>query len=237
MGEKKIQKTQFPIWTPILTHISLIPTHPHFTNSLKIDEFWQKSLVEKLIWVHNVSNFSLPETFLHHPKTMGEFFFFKFLTSHHILYTFQENITTLCTYIINSLTNCICDRKCTFCNFGPLPICRARRDIQFWGVNFSIWRKIDWVMAISSFRLTNCIITSLYRRFCPITARLSAPFLTVNNFEAHSIHPSHKIPKLGVLVHWPPVSVRRSNLIGSLSKSCILIGHNHDMTSSRWQFL
>ena len=110
--------------------------------------------------------------------------------------------------------------------FGPWPLNRARRDIQFWGVNFSIWTKIDWVMAISSFRLTNCIITSLYRRFCPITAPLSAPFLTVNNFEAHSIHPSHKIPKLGVLVHWPPVSVRRSNLIGSLSKSCILIGRH-----------
>ena len=63
-----------------------------------------------------------------------------------------------------------------FCLFGPWPINWARRDIQFWGVDFSIWIRIDWVMGIGSFCLTNCIITSLHRRFCPITAPLSAPY-------------------------------------------------------------
>ena len=100
-----------------------------------------------------------------------------------------------------------------FCLFGPWPINWARRDIQFWGVDFSIWIRIDWVMGIGSFCLTNCIITSLPRRFCPITAPLSAPFWSVKNKVSFNTHIAH-FPKLGVLVYWPPVSVRRSNLIG-----------------------
>ena len=48
--------------------------------------------------------------------------------------------------------------KCVFfCNFGPWPIYWARRDFRFWGVIFSIWIKIDQVMNILSFCLTNCI--------------------------------------------------------------------------------
>ena len=48
-------------------------------------------------------------------------------------------------------------KKRIFCNFGPRPIYWARRDFRFWGVIFSIWIKIDQVMKILSFCLTNCI--------------------------------------------------------------------------------
>ena len=48
-------------------------------------------------------------------------------------------------------------KMCIFCNFGPWPIYWARRDFRFWGVIFSIWIKIDQVMNILSFCLTNCI--------------------------------------------------------------------------------
>ena len=48
---------------PILTHIS--HTHPHFTNSLKIDEFWKKVWLKTQYGVKNFHNFH----FQKHPPT------------------------------------------------------------------------------------------------------------------------------------------------------------------------
>ena len=121
------------------------------------NDFWKSSLGLKPLWGWKCLDFSLPFFSPHYAELVGENFFDTLM-----VWSVDCNVRkTLCIFkkIRDPIfVNPFFGSKCLFfCNFGPWPLNQARWDFRFWGVIFPIWIKMDQVMNILSFCLTNCI--------------------------------------------------------------------------------